>query len=118
MDRTQIDAEQVVARYLAGRLPATESDAFERYVSEHPEICNELEQTLKFREGLARLRERGELDALLQEPRPRRWLPMLPLRRWRLWLWAAYSGCNSVAPLLRSCSCRRAISPRITPEPK
>ena len=75
MDRTQIDAEQVVARYLAGRLPATESDAFERYVSEHPEICNELEQTLKFREGLARLRERGELDALLQEPRPRRWLP-------------------------------------------
>jgi len=102
MDRTQIDAEQVVARYLAGRLPATESDAFERYVSEHPEICNELEQTLKFREGLARLR--GFL--------------MLPLRRWRLWLWAAYSGCNSVAPLLRSCSCRRAISPRITPEPK
>jgi hypothetical protein len=75
MDNTQIAAEQVIARYLAGRLPATESDAFERYVSEHPEICDEIEQTLKFREGLARLRERGELSALLREPAQRRWLP-------------------------------------------
>ena len=75
MDATQIDAEKVIARYLAGQLPATESEAFERYVSEHPEICDEIEQTFKFREGLARLRERGELVALLREPAGRRWLP-------------------------------------------
>jgi len=75
VDATQIDAEQVISRYLAGRLPATESEAFERYVSEHPEIRDEIERTLKFREGLAQLRERGELSALLREPASRRWLP-------------------------------------------
>lgn len=75
MDATQIDEQQVIARYLAGRLPDGEGDAFEQYVSEHPEIYAEIEQTLRFKEGLARLLERGELNALLRAPAPRRWLP-------------------------------------------
>jgi hypothetical protein len=75
MDATQMDAEHVITGYLSGALPDGESDAFEQYVSEHPEICPQIEQTLKLREGLARLRERGELDALLRTPAPRRWLP-------------------------------------------
>lgn len=75
MDATQMDAEHVIACYLAGALPDDDSDAFEQYVSEHPEICPKIEQTLKFREGLAQLRERGELNALLRAPPPRRWLP-------------------------------------------
>ena len=70
-----MDAEQVIVPYLAGGLPADESDAFEQYVSEHPGICAEIEQALKFKEGLARLRERGELDALLRAPASRRWVP-------------------------------------------
>jgi hypothetical protein len=70
-----MDAEHVVVPYLAGRLPADDSDAFEQYVSEHPEICAEIEQTLKLTEGLARLRERGELDGLLRAPASRRWVP-------------------------------------------
>lgn len=74
MDTTQMDAEQVIVPYLAGGLPADESDAFEQYVSENPGICAEIEQTLKFKEGLARLRERGELDGLLRAPAPRRWV--------------------------------------------
>ena len=83
MDVTQLDDEQLIHRYLAGRLPDSESDAFELYLSEHPDICPEIEQTLRFREGLARLRERGELDALLQTPASRRWV--------------AYSAAASVA---------------------
>src|SRR5438309_3652689 len=55
MESTQLDPGQVIARYLAGQLPA--------------------EQILRFKEGLARLQERGELAALLQAPAPRRWLP-------------------------------------------
>lgn len=65
----------VIASYLAGRLPVSESDAFEQAVADHPEICRSVEQTLKFKEGLARLRERGELSALLRAPAPRRWIP-------------------------------------------
>ena len=64
-----------IASYLAGRLPASESEAFEQAVADDPGICREIEQTLKFREGLARLRERGELSALLRSPAPRRWFP-------------------------------------------
>jgi hypothetical protein len=70
-----MDIEEVFARYLAGRLPAGESEAFEEYVAGHPEICKDLEQTLRLKEGLARLRERGELTALLGAHGPRRWFP-------------------------------------------
>jgi hypothetical protein len=75
MDATQIDEQQLIARYLSGRLPDGESDAFEQYLPGHPETCAEIEQTLRIKEGLARLRERGELEALLRAPAPRRWLP-------------------------------------------
>lgn len=75
MDATQTDEEQVVARYLGGRLSDGGSDAFEQYVSEHPEIYAQIEQTLRFKEGLARLRERGELNGLLRAPAPRGWVP-------------------------------------------
>jgi len=75
LNSTPVDIEEVLARYLAGRLTASESDAFEAYVSEHPEICQDLEQTFKLKAGLARLRERGELDALLHRRDTRRWVP-------------------------------------------
>jgi hypothetical protein len=74
MDATPMDAD-VIASYLAGRLPEGESADFEQRVAEHPEVCREIEQVLRLKEGLARLRERGELDALLRAPAPRRWIP-------------------------------------------
>jgi anti-sigma-K factor RskA len=70
-----IDTEQDLASYLSGRLPARESAAFEERASEHPEVRREIEQTLKFKEGLARLRERGELDGVVRTQRAQRWLP-------------------------------------------
>src|SRR5712691_3507721 len=75
MESTQIDARHVIARYLAGQLPDDESDAFERALSERPELRDQTEQTLRFKEGLARLQERGELAALLQPSARNRWLP-------------------------------------------
>ena len=53
-------------RYLAGQLTPAEQDAFERALAERPELREQTEEVLKLREGLARLRERGELDALLR----------------------------------------------------
>jgi len=75
LNSTPVDIEELLARYLAGRLTASESDAFEAYVSEHPQICKDLEQTFKLKVGLARLRERGELEALLHRRDTRRWVP-------------------------------------------
>jgi hypothetical protein len=75
MDAGDIDQDQVIARYLSGRLADDESEAFEQYLAEHPQIYAEIEQTLRFKEGLARLRERGELNTLLRGPATRRWVP-------------------------------------------
>jgi hypothetical protein len=44
-------------------------------MSEHPEARQQIEETLKFKEGLARLRERGELDGLVRAAPARRWFP-------------------------------------------
>jgi len=71
----QIEAVQMVPRYLAGQLSASESAAFERALSEQPDLCSQIEQILKFKEGLSRLQERGQLDPLLQAPALPRWLP-------------------------------------------
>lgn len=75
MGSIQADPAELVLRYLSGHLTPAERDAFERALPERPDLREHAEQVLKLQEGLARLRERGELDALLQ-PRARpRWLP-------------------------------------------
>jgi hypothetical protein len=75
MDRTATNSEQI-ARYLTGRLSESETREFEALYSRRPEIIQELEETARFREGLAALRERGELEALVgTPPRRGRWLP-------------------------------------------
>ena len=75
MESTKTDSGHVIARYLAGQLTPEQSDAFERALSERPDLHHQTEEILKFREGLARLQERGELAGLLQASAPRRWLP-------------------------------------------
>lgn len=73
MDSTQTEAAHLIEDYLTGRLPANEIDALEQRVSRDPAIREEIERALKLKEGLARLRERGQLDALLRVSAPRRW---------------------------------------------
>jgi hypothetical protein len=76
MDRRYIDEQHIVARYLADRLSEAEREAFEAYYLQHPEIVSELEATAKFKAGLMRLQETGELGALLraQPASARRWV--------------------------------------------
>lgn len=73
MDRAQIDAEHVIARYLSAQLNATEEASFEEYCRQHPEIFQEVDSLLRMREGLAALRDRGELETLIE--RRRWWIP-------------------------------------------
>jgi len=75
MDTTQPDTEELIAGYLAGRLPTGRNDAFEKSITEDSQVRQRIEQTLKFKEGLARLRERGELASLLRAAPARRWVP-------------------------------------------
>lgn len=67
MDRSHIDAEHMVARYLAGQLSAADEVFFEGYAANHPEVFRDVESTLQLKEGLAVLRDRGELQALLRQ---------------------------------------------------
>jgi hypothetical protein len=66
MDRRYIDDHHVVARYLANRLTDEERAAFEAYYLEHPDMVQEMEAAARFKVGLMRLRETGELTPLVQ----------------------------------------------------
>jgi hypothetical protein len=77
MERQHIDDEHMVARYLAGQLDEAESTAFEARYAQDPAIVKDLERTLRLKEGLAILKERGELESLLRS-RPA-WQPALAL---------------------------------------
>jgi hypothetical protein len=76
MASTSSDSSDLLARYLAGQLTPAELDAFERTLPDDAKLREELEQLLKLKEGLARLRDRGELDAIVQAPARNRWLPL------------------------------------------
>jgi hypothetical protein len=76
MDRKQIEAEHIVARYLADQLSAEEAEAFEAYYTQHPSMVREIEYTLRLKEGLATLRDRQQLEGLMKA---RRWRWALPL---------------------------------------
>ena len=76
MDRKQIEAEHIVARYLADQLPPAEAEAFEAYYTEHPSMVREIEYTLRLKEGLATLRDRRQLTALMKA---RRWRWAMPI---------------------------------------
>jgi hypothetical protein len=76
MDRNQIEDEHIVARYLADQLSPAEAEAFEAYYTQHPSMVREIEHTLRLREGLATLRDRNQLDALMKA---RRWRWAIPL---------------------------------------
>jgi hypothetical protein len=73
MDRRYIDEHHVVARYLADRLTDEEREAFEAYYVEHPDVVQELEAAARFKVGLMKLRETGELKQLLQREKRPQW---------------------------------------------
>lgn len=75
MESRQPEAGRLIMRYLTGQLTPAESDTFERSLLEQAELRAQAEEVLKLKEGFARLREQGKLDALLRAPPRPRWLP-------------------------------------------
>lgn len=73
MDRQYIDDHHVVARYLADRLPDGEREAFEAYYLEHPDVVQEMEVAARFKVGLMKLRDLGELNRLVQREKRPQW---------------------------------------------
>ena len=65
MDRQYIDDRHVVARYLADQLSDQEREEFEAFCAGNPEVFGEIEATARFKAGLARLKESGELEAAI-----------------------------------------------------
>lgn len=106
MDRKQIEDEHIVARYLADQLSPEEADEFEAYYTQHPSMVREIEYTLRLKEGLATLRDRQQLDALMKA---RRWRWALPLSiaaavagaALSIWTWYGSSNTAPVAAISR-----------------
>jgi len=70
MNRSYIDDQHVVARYLADQLSESERRAFETYLREHPEVVQEIEEAAQLKAGLRQLQDSGELEHL-QKAQPR-----------------------------------------------
>lgn len=77
MDRDFIARNQIVERYLAGKLPLKGTQDFERYCREHPELLDELRLCDQVHAGL-RLLDAGGV-ALPWEARPPRFWERLPV---------------------------------------
>ncbi len=65
IDPARMDRSRMVDRYLAHELSAEEVAAFEEFLLEHPETQAEIDAARRMKLGLARLREKGELQALV-----------------------------------------------------
>lgn len=89
MDRSFIENNQIVERYLAGKLPFKGAQDFEQYCREHPEVLEELKFGEHVNAGLRLLEASGRpLD--WQEPKPVWW------RRWET-LAAVAAACLGLA---------------------
>ena len=64
------DDATIANRYLAGQLSEPERSALEAELVENPDALRELEATARLKVGLEKLRETGELDALLRPAEP------------------------------------------------
>jgi hypothetical protein len=71
MDRDFIVRNQIIERYIGGRLPLKGAQEFERYCAANPEIIDELGLADRVHAGL-RLLDASRV-ALPWEPKPRRW---------------------------------------------
>ncbi len=75
MDRRYIHDNQVIERYLLGRLTSEEARAFEELYIGDPELLEELESAKALHEGLAELAVKGKLGE--RKPSAPRWTRVL-----------------------------------------
>ena len=79
MDRDFIARNQVVERYLSGKLPIKAATDFERYCKEHPELLDELGLPERVNAGLRLLEASGKPEPWQDESRPVWQQPMVTL---------------------------------------
>src|SRR5262249_19883328 len=70
LDRDSIARNQVVERYLSGRLPLKGATEFEQYCARHPEILDELGLPERVNAGLRLLEAAGKPEPGQEAPRP------------------------------------------------
>ena len=70
MDRDFIARNQVVERYLSGRLPLKGATEFEQFVNRHPEILDEIGLPERVNAGLRLLEASGKPEPWQEAPRP------------------------------------------------
>lgn len=70
MDRDFIARNQVVERYLSGRLPLKGATDFERFCSEHPELLDEIGLPERVNAGLRLLEASGKPEPWQEKARP------------------------------------------------
>ncbi|MBV8877941.1 MAG: hypothetical protein JO158_09520 [Gammaproteobacteria bacterium] len=70
MDRDFIARNQVVERYLSGRLPLKAATEFERFCSNHPELLDEIGLPERVNAGLRLLEASGKPEPWQEAPRP------------------------------------------------
>lgn len=70
MDRDFIARNQVVERYLSGKLPIKAATDFERYCKEHPELLDELGLPERVNAGLRLLEASGKPEPWQEEAKP------------------------------------------------
>src|SRR5262245_54003562 len=73
IDADPLARDHSVARYLAGQMDEAEVAEFEAQYAQDPEVVRDIERTLRLKEGLAELKERGELELLLRSRAASRW---------------------------------------------
>lgn len=70
MDRDFIARNQIVERYLSGKLPVKAATDFERYCSEHPELLDELGLPERVNAGLRLLEASGKPEPWQESSKP------------------------------------------------
>lgn len=70
MDRDSIARNQVVERYLSGRLPLKGATEFEQWIAKHPELLDEIGLPERVNAGLRLLEASGKPEPWQEAPRP------------------------------------------------
>ena len=96
MDRDFIARNQVVERYISGRLPVKGATEFEQFVRSHPELLDEIGLPERVNAGLRLLEASGKPEPWQEAPRPAWQRPQVTLAL------AAATGVLLVALLLVS----------------
>jgi hypothetical protein len=103
MDRDFIARNQVVERYLSGRLPLKGATEFEQYCGRHPELLDEIGLPERVNAGLRLLEASGKPEPWQEAPRPAWQRPQVTIA-----LAAAAVVCGCVAAVLAGTSASRA----------